>query len=103
MRPKSETNCIESANTLKPGLHISRKGRKHMVGKVYFKMYGYSLLSLSLEWSQVLTFHKKLFNRYPDSLKQGAVEGGGGGGGYHWSVSQRFSCHLVNQSNFLGE
>ena len=34
---------------LKPGLHISRKNSKHMVGNVYFKMYGYGLLSLSLE------------------------------------------------------
>ena len=49
MRPKSETNCIESANTLKPGLHISCKDHKHVVGNVYFKMYGYGLLSLSLE------------------------------------------------------
>ena len=33
---------------LKPGLHISRKDRKYMVGNVYFKMYRYGLLSLSL-------------------------------------------------------
>ena len=45
----------------KPGLRISRKDCKHMVGNVYFKMYGYGLLSLALEWSQVLIFHKKLF------------------------------------------
>ena len=37
-------------NTLfKSGLHISPKDRKHMAGNVYFKMYGYGLLSLSLE------------------------------------------------------
>ena len=46
---------------IKRGLHISRKGRKHMVGNVDFKMYVYGLLSLSLEWLQVLIFHKKLF------------------------------------------
>ena len=40
--------CI-SSQSLKPGLHISRKDRKHMVGNVYFKMYGYGLLCLSLE------------------------------------------------------
>ena len=34
---------------LKPGLHISRKDRKHMVGNVYFKMHRYELQSLSLE------------------------------------------------------
>ena len=43
--------CFDTCSTmtLKPGLHISRKDRKHMVGNVYFKMYGYGLLSLSLE------------------------------------------------------
>ena len=41
---------------------MGRKDRKHMVGNVYFKMYGYGLLSLSLEWSQVLILHKKTFS-----------------------------------------
>ena len=42
---------VNYGNTIKPGLHISRKDRKHMhmVGNVYFKIYGYGLLSLSLE------------------------------------------------------
>ena len=33
---------------LKPGLHISRKDRKHIVANVYFKLYRYGLVSKSL-------------------------------------------------------
>ena len=33
---------------LKPGLHISRKDRKHIVTKMYVKVYRYGLVSKSL-------------------------------------------------------
>ena len=34
--------------TLKPGLHISRKDRKHIVANMYFKLYRNGLVSKSL-------------------------------------------------------
>ena len=49
-----------SRKSLKLGLHISRKDRKRMVANMYFKLYRYELVSLSLQW-QVVIFHKKLF------------------------------------------
>ena len=56
---------------LKPGLHVSSKDRKHMVGNVYFKIYGYGLLFgmiASFEISQE-TFSIDILTASKSSLK----------------------------------
>ena len=69
MRPKSETNCIQSANTLKPGLHISRKDCKHMVGNVYFKITDMACSPYRWNDRKFWYFTRNFFNCYPDSFE----------------------------------
>ena len=57
----------------------------------------FSLLSFSLSNKRAIFGLRGFKNRslrFDNNI--GGVEGGGGGGGYHQSVSQGFSCHLVN-------
>ena len=38
---------------------VTHQDRKHLFANMFFKLSRYGLVSISLQWSQVLMFHKK--------------------------------------------
>ena len=44
---------------LKSGLHVSRKDRKRMFAIMFFELSRYGSAAISLQWQEVLIFHKK--------------------------------------------